>query len=448
MKCFARLFSKIMLIICCFMPVTGYAAAGDDYDEAHKIYVAAGACLAAYSDRNGKLAYEYLQQEGWQIKPYIVEEPTAAARFLLAKKELSAGRTIYLLAVVGTETIKDVKTDLRVDQVYFSGHTPTEFAQNAKRQDMPDTVPKVHRGFHQYVQAALTAKTEENIKDGPQLLSDLLLADKERKVYLVGHSLGGAAATLGGARLLSMGVKPEQIEVITFGAPAVGNKAFAQEFAPVLNLTRIVISGDPVTGILQQLVGGYEQFGRQIRWEMPDNMLDNPHKVTDYLDLAIKNYYQKRRQAIAAKAIEPLPSISLQKQPLVYVAPLKNKLPQNLQAEFCYMEQALQDEYRKILKRYILSDEQTDEVIAAALQKGCRWAIVPEISGYRLKNEQNCYYITFQQVIYDTSTGRVVDMASSSTATDNLTPLEATIHDVKKVNGYQGFSFIDASAVN
>ena len=448
MKHFALLYSKILLIICCFMPVTTYAAVCDDYDEAQKIYVAACACLAAYSDRQGKLAYEYLQQDGWQIKPYIVEEPKADARFLLAKKELLTGQTMYLLAVVGTETIKDVKTDLRVDKVYFAGHTPEEFAENAKRQDMPETVPKVHRGFHQYVQAALTATTEENKGDGPRLLSDLLLADQERKIYLVGHSLGGAVATLGGARLISMGVRPEQIEVITFGAPAVGNKAFAQEFEPVLNLTRIVISGDPVTGILQKLVGGYEQFGRKICWEMPDNMLDNPHRVTDYLDLAIKNYYQKRQQAIKAKVIERLPAESSPKQPLAYVAALKNRLPSDLQAEFGYMEQALQDEYRKALPSYILADEQVDDVIKTALQKGCRWAIVPEISGYRLKNERICYYITFQQVIYDTSTGHVVDIASSSTATYNFTPLEAAIHDVKTMNSNHCFAFMTRASVN
>lgn len=436
MKYLVILLSKILLIVWCVMPVTGYAGAREEYDEAYKVYVAAGACLAAYSDRMGKLAYEYLEQEGWQIEPYIQNDTKADARFLLAKKNLPDGKQpIYILAVVGTENIRDIKTDLKVDKVYFAGHNPQEFAQNAERKDMADTAPKVHLGFHQYVQAALTAQTTENTDATPKLLSELLLANKERKVYLVGHSLGGAAATLGGARLLSMGVQPEQIEVVTFGAPAVGNEAFAHEFEPVLPVTRVVISGDPVTGVLQKLVGGYRQFGRQINWEMPDTMINNdPHRIAEYLDLAIKNYYQKRQQALQAEIIASLPTTSTNDTARIYVAPIKNYLPSSLQSEFWYMQQALEDEYRKVLPGYVLADQPTDSLLITAAEQGCKWVIVPEISGYKLKNEQNCYYITLQQVVYDTDTGSVINMASFSTATNNLTPLEALIHDAKNMS--------------
>ena len=275
------LVSNIMLVIWFCMPVTGYAGVKEEYQEAYKTYVAAAACLAAYSDRIGKLSYEYLEQEGWEIQPYIQTGTKVDARFLLAKKTIAnSSQPMYLLAVVGTETIKDIKTDLRVDKVYFAGHTLEEFERDAQR-EMPDTFPKVHRGFNQYVQAALTAQTKETEDAPSKLLSELLLDNKERKVYLVGHSLGGAAATLGGARLLSMGVQPKQIEVITFGAPAVGNEAFSRQVEPLLPLTRVVTSGDPVTGVLQKLVGGYQQFGREIRWEQSDTNEDQPHQMVD-----------------------------------------------------------------------------------------------------------------------------------------------------------------------
>ena len=55
------------------------------------------------------------------------------------------------------------------------------------------------------------------------LLTTLLQENPESKVDLAGHSLGGAAVTLLAARLTDLGVKSEQIEVITFGAPTAGS---------------------------------------------------------------------------------------------------------------------------------------------------------------------------------------------------------------------------------
>ena len=433
-----KLLSMILAIVCFFLPNILYAGVKEEYEEAYKLYVAAGACLAAYSDRQGKLVYDYLEQENWTITPYKETSIKADARFLLAKKRLEPEeQTLYLLAVVGTESMKDIKTDLRVDKVYFAGKTPEEFAVCADMQDIPNSAPKVHRGFHQYVQAALTAETQEGSGDNKKRLSDLLLLNKDRKIYLVGHSLGGAAATIGGARLLSMGVRPEQIEVITFGAPAVGNEAFCQQFGPVLHLTRVVIAGDRVTGVLQNLVGGYKQFGKEIRWEMPITNQEEPHKMTEYLDFAIKNYYLKRENAVQIGMIE-LPSTVVPEggKDLTYVAPVKNCLPARLNNEFWYMQQALWDEYRRVLPGYVFTNglASLDDYKQQALKAGCKWLIVPEVSGYRVKNEPNTYYITLQQIIYDTTTGSVFRMDSFSASTYQLSPLEALAHDATSMN--------------
>jgi len=410
-----------------------YAGPKEDYEEAYKIYLAAGASAAAYTGRLGELANHYLEQDGWQIDHYVQSQGRTGARYLIARKE---GTPYYIVAIVGTENKADIKIDLKVDKVYFAGSTPEEIAANAAKKNIPDSEPKVHRGFNEFVQAGPSAVLR-NPQQINLSLSDLLRTDKQRKLCLTGHSLGGAAATLAGAGLLSTGVSPKQIEVITFGAPAVGNEAFAAKFGPVLQLTRFVNSGDPVTGVLQTLVGGYRQFGREINWNPPDTVHDT-HQLTDYIDSAIKNYYNKRRQA--AEAGMPLPSSPAAKQAnpeRVYITPLQNNLPPDLTTDFWYMQEALQDEYHHSLPDYILGTTPLNSGWQEpAMASGCRWAIVADVSATRLKQEKNTYYITLTQTVYDVTTGSIAASATFSTATYNLTPLEAFIHTFKGIHAH------------
>lgn len=430
-------FLLLLFTVCllAYTPVTSYAGPREDYEEAYKIYLAAGASAAAYSDRLGELTNRYLEQNGWQIDHYVQTQGRSGARYLIAKKE---GVPYYLIAIVGTENKGDMQTDLKVDKVYFAGSNAEEFAANAALKDIPDSEPKVHRGFNDFIQAG-PAAVLRNPRQVSLSLPDVLLTDKTRRLCLTGHSLGGAAATLAGARLLSANVSPEQVEVITFGAPAVGNEAFADKFSPSLALTRVVNSGDPVTGVLQTLVGGYRQFGREIKWYPPDTV-DEPHQLTSYIDAAIKNYYDKRRLAVEAGMKLPAPPAAKQiSSGRVYIAPLQNSLPDGLTAEFWYMKEALQDEYRRTLPDYIAADSPASPADwqEAALASGCRWAIVADVSALRVKQEKNTYYITVNQTIYDTATGSVADTATFSTGTYNLTPLEAFIHVFKEMNDEQ-----------
>jgi len=416
------------LLVIWLAPVTGHAGAAEDYEEAYEMRLAAAACLASYSSRTGMLAREYLSRDGWEIKPFVQNSRKADARFLLAQNMRIEGRGRYILAFVGTETVKDIKVDLRTDKVYFAGRTPEEFAANAKMTDIPNTAPKVHRGFHEYVQAAFTAKTTDD-GGGERPLSELLLADPSLKIFLVGHSLGGAAATIAGAHLLAMGVRPEQIEVITFGAPAVGNEAFAREFSPRLALTRVVISGDPVTGILQKLVGGYHQFGRELVWRRSAIFEQGPHAVEEYMDLAMKNYYDKRAAAVAAGCLSLPRESPAGAGPRVYFSAPADSLPEELKAESPYMAQILADQYRRLMPCYVLADPGRDDLRAGAIAAGGRWYVGAEYGGKKVKNERNRYFVTLQHTVYETASGNVVYMNAFSTATANMTPLEAMTHN-------------------
>jgi hypothetical protein len=425
------------------MPALGLAGPKEDYEEAYKIHIAAGASAAAYSGRIGELVNRYLEQDGWQIDHYVQPQGHTGARYLIARKE---GAPFYIVAIVGTENTRDIKTDLKVGKVYFAGSTLEEFAANAAKKDIPTSEPKVHRGFNEFIQAGPSAvlRNPQQVKAS---LPGLLHTDKNRKLYLTGHSLGGAAATLAGARLLSMGISPTQIEVITFGAPAVGNEAFAAKFGPYLSLTRIVNSGDPVTGVLQTLVGGYRQFGREIKWQPPATVED-AHQLIGYIDSAMKNYYAKRRQAVEAGMTLPVPPAAKQKTPgRIFIAPLQNNLPAALSADFWYMQEALQDEYRKTLPDYVLAATAPSNSAwrEAAVAAGCRWTIVSEVSTTRIKQKKNTYYITLTQTLYDATSSSVAASATFSTATSNLTPLEAFMHTFKGMQAYLADQFAKAN---
>ena len=403
-----------------------YADARTDYDEAHKIMTAAGMCMSVYGDRYGELANRYLVQDGWEIEHFAQNYAKTEARFLVARKAFAGGEPMFIMAIVGTETPGDVRTDLKVDKVYFAGTTLAEFAANADRENIPNNEPKVHKGFNEFVQAALMTKTHDT--EGEEVyLSDFLRNNRERKVILTGHSLGGAAAVLTGARLISMGVLPEQIEIITFGAPAVGNSAFADKYQTILPLTRIVLDGDPVSGILQTMVGGYKQFGRVVKWKLPDRT-DQPHRIAEYTDLALKKYYDARWEAGI-----PWDSQGTSKEGdfQILVTALINRLPGELQTEFPYMRESMQDEYHQL--QPISASEPGTGPGQAALAAGCKWYAVPEVSALRVRDKHSQYYVTLSMTVYDAKTGAMVGYASNSTATALLTPLEAFLHDMKGI---------------
>ncbi|WP_176215332.1 lipase family protein [Sporomusa malonica] len=418
-----KLLVVALFLLILLVPGLGSAEARDDYSEAYKLYIAAGVSAATYNDRIGEMASRYLEQDGWKIDRYVQNQGKAGARFILAQKDLGDGRQTFFLAFVGTETKEDVKFDLKVDKAYFAGKSIKELEENAAKQNVPTTEPKVHRGFLQYVKSMLEAKAAN--AEGKYLpLRDILVGNKDAKLYLVGHSLGGAAAIITGAGLVNTGVSPEQIEVITFGSPAAGNAAFAASYDNVLKVTRVVISGDVVTGVLQSLVGGYKQFGRKITLELPE-LSDQPHRISEYVDLVMKNYYTQRQHEARSDKVNKADSKGAE----IYIAPLKNNLSPRLDADFWYMREAWRDEYKRKFSGCTLGNDGDDWRQKA---KEYRWVIVPEVSSIIVKKERNKYYITLNQTIYEN--GVIVEMADFSTGNYNLTPLEAFIHGLRDVN--------------
>lgn len=135
---------------------------------------------------------------------------------------VAKNREIILLAFRGTESDKviDILVDLfAVKEKIFWG--------------------KAHKGFYvalDFVFQQITTTINE-------------MRDNHQSIWITGHSLGGALATLAAARLVAEGNIDGIGGVYTYGQPRVGNKGFKIQFEKIMpeKLFRLTNYKDPVT---------------------------------------------------------------------------------------------------------------------------------------------------------------------------------------------------------
>jgi len=138
----------------------------------------------------------------------------------------------YIIAFRGT-THEDIDSDLRVCRV--AG---------------PDGRGLVHRGFYAYTMAGIG-------------IVELLLSvrDPGKPVIFAGHSLGGAAATLAAAFLITdQRITNRVLNVFTFGSPRVGDAEFARLLDEIVGHQRFVNANDGVAYV-PWLMGLYRHCG-------------------------------------------------------------------------------------------------------------------------------------------------------------------------------------------
>jgi triacylglycerol lipase len=96
---------------------------------------------------------------------------------------------------------------------------------------------KVHRGFRTYTDRVW-----------PEVQAELSKAS-HKTLWLTGHSLGAAMATLMARRCVLQGDLPTPHALFTYGSPRVGNRAYVNEFNTKLTHHRWVNDGDIVTKV-------------------------------------------------------------------------------------------------------------------------------------------------------------------------------------------------------
>ncbi len=390
--------------------------------------------LASYSDELSLLAREWLQQRGWHFSSQETSTALAQGRYHLLTKELGDGHRALLLVFPGTENVRDAKVDLRTTSVPFGGTSVTEFARIAQEDRKTTSHPLVHKGFDDYTMAAIfhdqagTVLGREGML-GEQLAAELK-ANPDKILILTGHSLGGAAATIAAARISDMGVSPQQLKVITFGAPAVGDKRFARRYETRLNLTRVVMVGDPVAAALQSLGTRYVQFGQKERWQQNRSSERFEHEMVVYLDDALRNYFH------AVQNQEKLSSYLIENQPQqvnggIFVAVPRVQPDSLLTEDDAYMKLALLSSWQGRYTPCVLADENMGQELSAlcrfARAADCQYVVQQILTTKRIREEKYNFRIVLETMIYDTK-GNLLTAEAKSTTASRMTPLEAVIY--------------------
>lgn len=104
--------------------------------------------------------------------------------------------------------------------------------------------------------------------------SALAEAQTTDHVFVTGHSLGGALATLAALDLSTqMGVR---VTMVNFGSPRVGNYEFAKLYDKIVpDSYRVVCDGDVVTGV-PKLLFMYTHVGHEVVIDTQGNMIIDP----------------------------------------------------------------------------------------------------------------------------------------------------------------------------
>lgn len=423
-------FSLIIMLLCSILLILCNMAFAQNLDtkedskdnivDTQMQYIAAWTSFAVYNDKLGTLANDILTKYGWQTKRITEKIANSDVKMLLASKQM-AEEPAYFLSICGTSSWSDVKTDFNVQSVVFEGTNTQEFVNSLQSKDDDKTKPRVHKGFAQYVQDGFFTKPQADCDKMPlgEFLAEKLKQNPDTKLYITGHSLGGAVAEVLAARLLSMGVKTEQLKIITFGAPAVGNQAFVDEFEPKMDLTRITIKGDPVKNLAQIANDHLIQFKQNTIWNLPWSEDDKfAHGMLLYFDGAMRQYYDAKNMQQMQK----------EKQTADYAINITFDFPSELQADEFYITSAVADKLQMEQKNIIFIND-NKQIFAQAKQYQAKYVVFYRYEAKLLKNNPSNkrYYVNCTKYIYNIE-GKFIKASSASTDTNDMTVVQAALY--------------------
>ena len=417
----------ILLCVLAF-PLRAFAAAPD---LPALLFVEAAASEAAYSGELSELLRARLMVAGWEIVgAETVGHRGTVGRFFHMVRRDADGAELHLIAFPGTERGSDVWTDLRMKRAAFGGHAPAEFlAVRDTPKEERGGMPLVHRGFLDYCQAALFTDAAEGETAGERLAADLRTHPSE-KLYLTGHSLGGAAAILAAARLSDLGVSPDQLIVTTFGAPAVGNEDFVRTYQDRFTLRRVVMRGDPVKDALPSPLG-FHHFGERIDWQPARTTAAFPHTMTIYVDAALRRLYDTHDSSGALTFLVGQENRTAGYT--VYLAPIEVEVDDALAEDVPYLRAVLRDAQYVRNAATVFAPADTSGPLDVAAQAraartvGAEQMLVYRISGEKLRDAHETYRLTLERSVYDHD-GNLLAAGARSAATGALTPMEVILY--------------------
>ncbi|MBQ7705278.1 MAG: lipase family protein [Selenomonadaceae bacterium] len=394
---------KLVLLLLLTILSFGTASAADFETEREQLICALSA-TAAYSDETGDLSRRFLAARGWEIEKLESPSEKINVKIHFMGGVDSAGNVTKILFVTGTEDLKDVGVDVKVKSVPFKEN---------------DENILVHRGFRDYADAALS----EGILD---FFVEYIDNHPNENFYITGHSLGGAISMLIAARLADAGADMSRIKVVTFGAPAVGNKAFAETYQDKINLTRVVMDSDPVDVSLKLF--GYAHFGEVVNYKQVESSTQYSHSMALYLDTALRKFYDAELEIKSQEKVTTP----------VFIAPIKIVQKSFAQVNEDYVKSILRDGYKSRFSNITFAEPNFAEIkkaedfsysvreyVDAAKKSGCKFIIAPLIHTKPVKeSKQRATRVLVEEIVFD-SNGNMLSMNTAGMTTTDVTILDA-----------------------
>ena len=401
---------KIFLTFIFMIIFSSSVQAAEKNFEAEEVrLVCALSSLAAYGDDKGYIARQILTSRGWTLYNLTDKKNAAYVKAYLFGKKFSDDKSTKILVMTGTENIKDVEVNFRLGGVTF-------------HKDASDGI-FIHKGFRDYADFSLSGGVSEYIIDD-------LNANPNETLYVTGHGSGGAVATAVAARLCDMGIDKDRMKVVTFGSAAVGNKTFAKFYEDKIDLTRIEIKDDVAKKIFEPF--GYVQFGKEIKYKPFKDSEPYNHKMTLYLDCAIRNYFDAGGfdfpEIVADNKIDTP----------IYVAPLKFLVetvsPENQKYVYALIRTGLTSRFSNVnfAEKNYFEVESVDDIssglssfVSDAQKLGCKYILTQLVSAERVRDATDD---TRQVVLYEffyKVDGTPIFMQTSGMTTKDVTLIEA-----------------------
>lgn len=226
------------------------------------------------------------------------------------------GEDRIVIAFKGTTSSKNLKTD--INMFYFNARAllPTKLEDDDcltnddadtnttdERRSSPGSIvqslswrrAKIHKGF---------AVAYSAIAHSLLAVVRRLQSVKRRPVYLTGHSLGGALATVCSLDLyLAQRLSSKEIFVSTFGAPRVGNRHFSSIYNECVPIHwRIVVAPDVVAKLPKV---GYKHVGKKVLITVDGDLFIDPNSLELNMwsgDVASILYHRKASYLLAMRA--------------------------------------------------------------------------------------------------------------------------------------------------
>lgn len=422
---------KILLIVCFFCLFCNLASAAapknlqEEYNHSYFISIAASSCAGIYRPENSS-EFSYLRDYGWQIMPYHESSGKVAANFSLAHNYFpDINKHIYLVTFRGSADRGDWKVNLQTRQVPYQDKVIPAQAQG----NMPNGTPAVHEGFISYTDTMVLASVIDENHNFKGIFRKVY-EDPDAYLILTGHSLGGAAATLLGERLVSLGMPKDKFVVITFGAPAVGNDAFAAAYGDKIDLMRITNTADPVPGSLQTVFGGYKQFGYNYKYHLSMKMSNFQHDIAMYFDHSVSEYFKTFDRAVAAGLVQPLPDDRLT-EGVPKVALWITSSPGIRKMRYVPdIKRLLINEYKMMLPSYAVLEKSLDDksnythsdIMRLSREAGAGYVVICGIDGNR-PPDKGYWYIALNQGLFTADGG----LLSISTFAKKVDPASGNI---------------------